>query len=46
MEDKTFSILHLNIHSVERHIEELERIVLEMLVFKFDFVYLNHIQRK
>ena len=39
-EEKTFSILHLNIHSVERHIEEL-RIVLHMLDFKFDFICIS-----
>ena len=33
---RTFSILHYNIHSVERHIEEF-RVVLEML----DFTFLN-----
>ena len=39
-ENKTFSILHLNIHSVEAHIEEL-RIILHMLNFKFDFICLS-----
>lgn len=38
--DKTFSILHLNIHSVELHIEDL-RIILSMLNFKFDFICLS-----
>ena len=38
--EKTFSILHLNIHSIELHIEDL-RIVLEMLDFKFDFICLS-----
>ena len=39
-EDKVFSILHLNIHSVEAHIEEL-RIVLQLLDFYFDFICLS-----
>ena len=39
-EEKTFSILHLNIHSVQRHIGEL-RIVLKMLNFNFDFICLS-----
>ena len=38
--DKTFSILHHNIHSIELHIEQL-RIILEMLNFKFDFICLS-----
>ena len=38
--EKTFSVFHLNIHSVELHIEEL-RIILEMLNFKFDFICLS-----
>jgi len=38
--DKYFSILHLNIHSVELHIEEF-KIILKMLNFKFDFICLS-----
>ena len=34
---KHFSILHLNIHSLEFHIEEL-RIVLKLTNFEFDFI--------
>ena len=37
---KHFSILHLNIHSVEAHIEEL-RIVLQLIDFEFDFICLT-----
>ena len=37
---REFSILHLNIHSVEAHIEEL-RIVLQLIDFKFDFICLS-----
>ena len=36
---KTFSIVHLNIHSIEKHIEEL-RVILAMLEFKFDIICL------
>ena len=39
-QDKSFSILHLNIHSIELHIDEL-RIVLEMLNFKYDIICLS-----
>ena len=39
-EKKTFSILHLNVHSIEFHIEEL-RILLHMLNFKFDFICIS-----
>ena len=35
--NKSFSILHLNIHSIELHIEEF-RIILEMINFKFDII--------
>ena len=35
--DKVFSVLHLNIHSIELHIEEF-RVILELLNFKFDFL--------
>ena len=38
--DKTFSVLHLNIHSIQLHIAEL-RIILEMLNFKFDFICIS-----
>ena len=38
--EKTFSIFHLNIHSVERHISEL-RIILQMLNFHLDFICLT-----
>ena len=37
---KHFSVLHLNIASIECHIEEL-RIVLELLNLKFDFICLS-----
>ena len=37
---KTFSILHYNIHSVQRHIDEF-RVVLDMLNFKFDVICLS-----
>ena len=37
---KTFSIVHLNIHSIEKHIEEL-RVILAMLEFKFDVICLS-----
>ena len=37
---KSFSILHLNIHSVNKHIEEL-RIILNILNFKFDVIALS-----
>ena len=39
-DDKSFSVFHLNIHSVQAHIEEL-RILLEMLNFQFDFICLS-----
>ena len=35
--DKVFSVLHLNIHSIELHIKEF-KIILELLNFKFDFI--------
>ena len=38
--DKHFSILHLNISSIEYHIEEF-RIVLELLKHKFDFICIS-----
>ena len=37
---KSFSVLHLNIHSVNKHIEEL-RIILNLLNFKFDVIALS-----
>ena len=37
---KNFSILHLNIHSLEFHIEEL-RIALQLINLKFDFICLS-----
>ena len=37
---KSFSILHLNIHSIKKHIEEL-RITLNLLNFKFDIIALS-----
>ena len=37
---KNFSILHLNIHSLEFHIEEL-RIALQQINLKFDFICLT-----
>ena len=37
---KSFSILHLNIHSINKHIEEL-RICLNILNFKFDIIALS-----
>ena len=37
---KTFSIFHLNIHSIEKHIDEL-RVILAMLEFKFDVLCLS-----
>ena len=38
--NKSFSVLHMNIHSVQLHIEEL-RIILKMLDFQFDFICLT-----
>ena len=37
---KEFSILHLNIHSIEAHIEEL-RIALQLIDYEFDFICLT-----
>ena len=37
---KVFSVLHLNIHSIEKHIEEL-RIVLQLIEFDFDFICIS-----
>ena len=38
--EKTFSIFHLNIHSVQAHIEDL-RVLIGMLDHKFDFICLS-----
>ena len=38
--NKSFSILHFNIHSIELHIEEF-RIVLQMIDFKFDIICIS-----
>ena len=43
--DKHFSILHLNISSIEYHIEEF-RIVLELLKHKFDFICISESKRR
>ena len=37
---KEFSILHLNIHSIEAHIEDF-RIALQLIDYKFDFICLS-----
>ena len=37
---RTFSVLHYNIHSIERHIEEF-RVALQMLDFKFDIICIS-----
>ena len=37
---KSFSILHLNIHSIQLHIEEL-RLVLKLLEFQFDIIAIS-----
>ena len=37
---RTFSILHYNIHSIERHIEEF-RVHLQMLDFDFDIICIS-----
>ena len=39
-DDKSFSVFHLNIHSVQAHIDDL-RILLGMLEFEFDFICLS-----
>ena len=39
-EEKSFSVLHLNIHSIERHIVEF-KIILQMLDFKFDIICIS-----
>ena len=38
--EKTFSVFHLNIHSIDLHIEEL-RTSLQLLDFKFDFICIS-----
>ena len=38
--DKSFSIFHLNIHSIDLHIEEL-RVALQLLDFRFDFICIS-----
>ena len=38
--DKTFSVLHLNIHSIQCHLKEL-RYILAMLEFEFDFICIS-----
>ena len=37
---KSFSILHLNIHSIQFHIDDL-RVILQMLNFKFDIIAIS-----
>ena len=37
---KSFSILHLNIHSIQLHIEDF-RIILQLLEFKFDIIAIS-----
>ena len=41
----SFSIFHLNIHSIQLHIDEL-RILLEMLEFKFDVIAISESKLK
>ena len=38
--EKSFSIFHINIHSIDLHIEEL-RVALQLLDFKFDFICIS-----
>ena len=38
--DKSFSVFHINIHSIDLHIEEL-RTALQLLDFKFDFLCIS-----
>ena len=42
---KSFSILHLNIHSIQKHIEELQ-IILIALNFKFDIIAISESKLK
>ena len=44
-DNKTFSIIHLNIASLEKHKDELEK-VLSMLNFKFDLIGISEIKLK
>ena len=39
--NKTFSLLHLNTHSIQRHIEEL-RSILSLLDYKFDIQVISN----
>ena len=39
-QEKTFSVFHMNIHSIDLHIEEL-RTALQLLDFKFDFICIS-----
>ena len=39
-DSKSFSILHLNIHSIQFHIEDL-RVLLKMLKYKFDIIAIS-----
>ena len=43
--NKNFSIFHLNIHSIQRHVEEL-RILLHALNFKFDIIAISESKLK
>ena len=38
--NKSFSIFHINIHSIDLHIEEL-RVALQLIDFKFDFICIS-----
>ena len=42
---KNFSILHLNIHSIQRHVEEL-RVLLHALSYKFDIIAISESKLK
>ena len=42
---KNFSILHINIHSIQRHIEEL-RIVLDAIKYQFDVIAISESKLK
>ena len=42
---KNFSILHLNIHSIQRHVDEL-RTLLQALNFKFDIIAISESKLK
>ena len=43
--NKNFSILHLNIHSIQRHVEEL-RVLLHALDFKFNIIAISESKLK